>query len=45
MKICVIGAGISGLSIAQLLKDHFEVEVLESDSTIGGIAKTKRWKA
>lgn len=42
MKICVIGAGISGLSIAQLLKDHFEVEVLESDSTIGGIAKTKK---
>ncbi|WP_371836277.1 NAD(P)-binding protein, partial [Helicobacter winghamensis] len=28
MKIGVLGAGISGLSIARLLKDDFEVEVL-----------------
>lgn len=41
MKICVIGAGVSGLSVAKLLKDKFDVEILEADEQIGGIAKTK----
>ncbi|AJD05854.1 protoporphyrinogen/coproporphyrinogen oxidase [Campylobacter lari] len=41
MKICVIGAGVSGMSIARLLKDDFEVEVLEKESVVGGIARTK----
>lgn len=41
MKIGVIGAGISGMSVARLLKDDFEVEVLEKFNVIGGIARTK----
>ncbi|WP_144584985.1 protoporphyrinogen/coproporphyrinogen oxidase [Campylobacter coli] len=41
MKIGIIGAGISGLSIARLLKDDFEVEVLEKLPVVGGIARTK----
>lgn len=41
MRICVIGAGISGLTIGKLLSKYFDVEVLEKDSTLGGIAKTK----
>ncbi|EAI7252305.1 nucleotidyl-sugar pyranose mutase [Campylobacter lari] len=41
MKIAVIGAGISGMSVARLLKDDFEVEVLEKESVVGGIARTK----
>jgi len=40
-KICVIGAGISGLSIARLLNESAFVEVLEKDSVPGGIAKTQ----
>jgi len=42
MKIGIIGAGISGLSVAQLLKDYFEVEILERNFDYGGIAKTRR---
>lgn len=42
MKIGVLGAGISGLSIARLLGQEFQVEVLESESGIGGIAKTRK---
>ncbi|MCV3438505.1 NAD(P)-binding protein [Campylobacter lari] len=41
MKIGIIGAGVSGMSIARLLKDDFEVEVLEKCNVIGGIARTK----
>ncbi|WP_086226133.1 protoporphyrinogen/coproporphyrinogen oxidase [Campylobacter devanensis] len=41
MKIGILGAGISGLSVARLLKDDFEVEVLEKESVVGGIARTK----
>ena len=41
MKIGILGAGVSGLSIARLLKDDFEVEVLEKESVVGGIARTK----
>ncbi|EAJ6238318.1 nucleotidyl-sugar pyranose mutase [Campylobacter coli] len=40
-KIGIIGAGISGMSIARLLKDDFEVEVLEKFNNVGGIARTK----
>jgi len=41
MKIIVIGAGISGLSIARMLNKFHEVEILESSLEIGGIAKTE----
>lgn len=41
MKIGIIGAGISGMSVARLLKDEFEVEVLEKLPVVGGIARTK----
>ncbi len=42
MKYVVIGAGISGLSIAQMLKNGNEVIVLESDSRPGGMIKCDR---
>lgn len=41
MRIAIIGAGISGLAAGQLLKDKFEIEILEGDNKLGGIAKTK----
>ncbi|WP_196799781.1 NAD(P)-binding protein [Desulfurobacterium sp. TC5-1] len=41
MRVGIIGAGISGLSIGQMLKRYFDVEVLEKDNKVGGIAKTK----
>lgn len=40
MKIGIVGAGISGLSIARLLSPHFDIEVLEKQPVIGGIART-----
>jgi uncharacterized protein with NAD-binding domain and iron-sulfur cluster len=45
MKIIIIGAGISGLTVAhELIKKGFEVEVYEKDSTAGGMAKSFRYK-
>lgn len=41
-KIAVIGAGISGLSIAQLLKDKFEITVFEKESCPGGLIRCNR---
>lgn len=41
MKICVIGAGISGLSVAKLLNDYFDIDILELKQEAGGIARTK----
>ncbi|EDP6004510.1 NAD(P)-binding protein [Campylobacter jejuni] len=41
MKIGIIGAGVSGMSVARLLKDDFEVEILEKETVVGGIARTK----
>lgn len=41
MKIGILGAGITGLSIARLLNKTFNVEVLESKENPGGIARTK----
>ncbi|MBZ7961926.1 protoporphyrinogen/coproporphyrinogen oxidase [Campylobacter molothri] len=41
MKIGIIGAGISGMSLARFLQDDFEVEILEKLSVVGGIARTK----
>jgi len=41
VKVGILGAGITGLSIAQLLNDQFQVEILEKQSHCGGIARTK----
>lgn len=41
MKIGILGAGITGLSIARLLKENFDVEILERAPDYGGIAKTR----
>ncbi len=40
MKIAIVGAGISGLAAALILKDKFEVHLFESDSRLGGHANT-----
>ena len=43
MKAIILGAGITGLSMAQLLRqNHHDVIILEKDAQIGGIAKTKQ---
>jgi len=41
MKIGILGAGVTGLSAARLLKEHFEVEILERKDVCGGIARTR----
>lgn len=43
-KIAVIGAGVSGLSTAQLLKIHADVTVFEKDGRPGGLIKCDRVK-
>lgn len=44
MRIAVIGAGISGLSIAQMLRNFHEVTVFEENVSIGGLIKCDRIK-
>jgi protoporphyrinogen oxidase len=41
MKIGILGAGISGLSVGKLLQKNHQVELLEQDAIHGGIARTK----
>lgn len=41
-KVAVIGAGISGLTVAQLLKDKYHVTVYEKDDKPGGLIKCDR---
>lgn len=41
MKICIIGAGITGLTAGKLLSKNHEVTIYEKESSIGGIARTK----
>jgi protoporphyrinogen oxidase len=41
MKIGILGAGISGLSVARLLRNDFEVEILGKNNFPRGIARTK----
>lgn len=40
MKIAIVGAGISGLSAALILKDKYQVELFESENRLGGHAHT-----
>lgn len=42
MKIAVVGTGISGLSIANLLQDNHEVVLLERHDHAGGLIKCER---
>ena len=41
-KIAIIGAGVSGMSAAHLLKDKYDVTVFEKDSQPGGLIKCRR---
>lgn len=41
-KVAIIGAGVSGLSVAQLLKARYRVKVFEKDSKPGGLIKCHR---
>lgn len=41
-RVAVIGAGVSGLTIAQLLSKHCEVKIFEKQSSPGGLIKCKR---
>lgn len=41
-KVAVIGAGISGLTVAQLLKDKYEVTVYEKEDKPGGLIRCER---
>lgn len=40
-KVAIIGAGISGLTIANILKESFEVEVIEKSRGVGGRMSTR----
>lgn len=42
IKIAIIGAGVSGLSTAHLLKDRYRVTVFEKESKPGGLIKCRR---
>lgn len=42
MKICVIGSGISGLSVANMLNKTHDVTVYEKHQQIGGLIKCTR---
>lgn len=43
-RIAIIGAGVSGLTVAQLLKGKAAVVVFEKDSKAGGLIKCERIK-
>ena len=40
--IAIIGAGVSGLTVAHQLKDKYKVTVFEKESTPGGLIRCKR---
>ena len=42
MKIAVIGAGISGLTISNLLKNNTEIVIFEKELTPGGLIRCER---
>lgn len=39
-KVAIIGSGISGLSAAWLLRNHYDITVYEADNRVGGHANT-----
>ena len=41
-RVAVIGAGVSGMTVARLLKNRYEVVVYEKDATPGGLIRCKR---
>ena len=41
-KVAIIGAGVSGLAMAHLLKDEAQVVIFEKDDTPGGLIKCRR---
>lgn len=41
-KIAVIGGGISGLTVANILKDRYDVTVFEKETTPGGLIRCER---
>jgi len=41
MKVGILGAGITGLSIAKMLIDRYSIEIIEEKSVPGGIARTR----
>ncbi len=44
-KYYILGAGVTGLTLAyELLKKGQEVEIIEKDTCVGGLAKTFSWK-
>ncbi|MGJ0372644.1 FAD-dependent oxidoreductase [Aliarcobacter cryaerophilus] len=44
-KYYIFGAGVTGLTLAyELLKKRQDVEIIEKDSQVGGLAKTFSWK-
>jgi len=42
--LVVIGAGISGLTAAYMLKDKLDVKIIEKESRPGGSSKRSQWK-
>ena len=44
-KVAVIGAGVSGMTTAHLLKDKAQVVVFEKDGKPGGLIKCRRVNA
>lgn len=42
MKIAIIGAGISGMSVAHFLKRNHDITIFEKDSRPGGLIKCRR---
>ncbi len=41
-RVAIIGAGISGLSLGQMLKDKYEVTIYEKENTPGGLIRCQR---
>lgn len=41
-RVAVIGAGVSGMTVARLLKDRYRVVVYEKEATPGGLIRCKR---